>query len=139
MSARYFLDTNILVYSFDHSYPEKQKRAVGLIDTAVEDGAGVISSQVVQEFLNVVTRKFAVKLTSRDLRMYLEDVLLPMCAVYPTARIYARALDISEESGYSFYDAMILAGASEAGCGVIYSEDLQHGRTVGGVKIVNPF
>ncbi len=139
MSVKYFLDTNILVYSFDRTAPEKQKRAVNLIDAAIEEGAGVISSQVVQEFLNVATKKFSVKLTRRDVHMCLEDILLPLCAVYPSPSIYARSLDISEETGLSFYDSMIIAGAKESGCGVVYSEDLQHGRTVGGLKIVDPF
>lgn len=139
MSAKYFLDTNILVYSFDHASAAKQRTAVRLIDDAVEGGKGLISSQVVQEFLNVATRKFAVKLTPRDLRVYLEDVLLPLCAVYPTPATYAHSLDISEETGFSFYDAMILAGAKAAGCAVVYSEDLQHGRVLGGLKIIDPF
>lgn len=64
---------------------------------------------------------------------------MPLCATFPTSKTYVRSLDISEETGFSFYDAMIIAGAQEAGCGVIYSEDLQHGRTLGGLKIVNPF
>ncbi len=139
MSAKYFLDTNILVYSFDHASPPKQKIARRLIDDAIEDDKGVISSQVVQEFLNVATRKFAVKLNRRDIHMFLEDVLLPLCVVFPNPKTYARSLDISEETGFSFYDSMIIAQAQEAGCGVIYSEDLQHGRTLQGLKIIDPF
>ena len=139
MSAKYFLDTNILVYSFDHSAPAKQKKARQLFDDALEQDTGVISSQVVQEFLNVATKKFKVKFNRRDIHTFLEDVLLPLCVVFPTPKTYARSLDISEETGFSFYDAMIMAGAQEAGCGVIYSEDLQHGRAVDGLKIIDPF
>ncbi len=139
MSAKYFLDTNILVYSFDHAAPDKQKKAVRLIDDAMEHDAGLISSQVVQEFLNVAIKKFAVKLNRRDIHMYLEDVLLPLCAVYPTAASYTRALNMSEETGFSFYDALILVAAGEAGCRVVYSEDMQHDRCIDGVRIIDPF
>ena len=139
MSAKYFLDTNILVYSFDHSAPVKQKKARQLIDDALENDKGVISSQVVQEFLNVATKKFAVKLNRRDIHMFLEDVLWPLCGVFPTPKTYARSLDIREETGFSFYDAMIISEAREVGCTTLFSEDLQHGRTVHGLKIIDPF
>jgi len=100
---------------------------------------GVISTQVVQEFLNVAIRKFARPLTIPDCKQYLSAALLPLCTVYPDERLYLEALDIQVETKYSFYDCLILAGASRAGCSIVYSEDLQAGRSVRNLKIVNPF
>jgi predicted nucleic acid-binding protein len=99
----------------------------------------LISSKVVQEFLYVATRKFKVPLDPEDCRVYLLKVLNPICQVYPDLDLYQSALNILRETGYSFYDSLILAGALRGGCSVLYSEDLQAGQIVGGVKIVNPF
>jgi predicted nucleic acid-binding protein len=139
MSAKFFLDTNILVYTFDRQSKVKNKKAIGLVGEALEERTGVISYQVVQEFVNVATKKFSVPMQGEDLDLYLKAVLLPLCEVHSSGALFQRALDIRQESGFSFYDSLIVAGAAEAECRILYSEDLQHGRTVGGVKIVNPF
>jgi predicted nucleic acid-binding protein len=139
MSGRYFLDTNVLVYSFDSSQPVKKERANELIMDALHSGLGVISTQVVQEFLNVATRKFAVPLKLEDSKLYLKMVLGPLCKVFADQDLYENSLELQYATGYSFYDALILAGALRAGCEILYSEDLQSGRQIGGVKIVNPF
>jgi predicted nucleic acid-binding protein len=60
MNAKYFLDTNVFVYSFDDGKPAKKERSLALIQEALENGSGIISTQVIQEFLNVATQKFAV-------------------------------------------------------------------------------
>ena len=139
MSDKYFLDTNILVYSFDDLQPEKKEISLALIANAMRTGIGLISWQVGQEFLNLSTRKFKTPLLSGDAKIYLEQILEPLCKVYPDLGIYSSALDISHQTGYSFYDALMLAGARQGGCQILYSEDLQAGQQVGGVKIINPF
>jgi predicted nucleic acid-binding protein len=139
MSARFFLDTNILVYSFDASSPAKQKKARDLIDRALSTRGGLISYQVVQEFLNVALRKFETPLTPHEGRSYLEQVLAPLCEVFPTMRLYQRALDLKNEMNIHFYDALVIASASEAGCKILYTEDLQHDQRVVGLVIQNPF
>jgi len=139
MSAKYFLDTNVLVYSFEQGQPEKRARAMALIANALQTGEGVISTQVVQEFLNVATRKFASPLTTADCKMYLHKVLHPLCQVYPDEALYESALDISHETGYSFYDSLIIAGSLRAGCAILYSEDLQPGQQIRSVQVVKPF
>lgn len=139
MSGNFFLDTNIFVYTFDHSAPVKQKKALHLIERALTSGAGVISYQVIQEFLNVSTRKFQVPLRVFDAKTYLEEILLPLCTVYSSPELYHYALDIHDHSQFSFYDSLIVAGAIRAGCSTLYSEDMQHGRKIGPVKIINPF
>jgi predicted nucleic acid-binding protein len=139
MSAKYFLDTNIFIYSFDRREPAKQARSAALIQEALRGAAGIISTQVVQEFLNVATTKFAVPLSLEDSQRYLRLVLDPLCQIYPDVSLFAAALRLQTESGYRFYDALIVAAAAQAGCDFLYSEDLQHERRIAGVTIINPF
>lgn len=139
MSAEFFLDTNIFVYSFDAGSPRKSTAAFKLIRDALKTGKGIISTQVVQEFLNVATAKFSTPMTAEDAGEFLHKVLNPLCKVYPDLKLYAAALEIRAETGYSFYDALILAAAIQGSCEVLYSEDLQAGQVVRGVRIENPF
>jgi predicted nucleic acid-binding protein len=139
MSARVFLDTNILVYCFDHSDKKKQQQADALVDAALRDHSGVISNQVIQEFLNVASRKFVKPMTPTEARTYLQTVLSPLCEVFSSIALYQQALSVQEETGYSFYDCLIIAAALEAKCEILYSEDLHPGHTVRGLTIQNPF
>jgi len=66
-------------------------------------------------------------------------VLLPRCRVMPTAEIYRQALGVQTQTGYRFYDSLVVTAALVSGAGVLYSEDLQHGRQIGEVRIENPF
>ena len=138
MSARVFLDTNIFVYTFSGSSPAKQKKALTLVGEALEVG-GVISFQVVQEFLNVAMHKFEKPFSWEESYEYFEEVLGPLCGVYPDPELYRKALRIHHETGYRFYDALIVASALEGGCKILYSEDLQDGRKIAGLSIKNPF
>lgn len=139
MSAKFFLDTNVFVYAFNNESPGKASKASELIRKALKERQGVISTQVIQEFLNVATRKFSKPLTVPDCKQYLSAVLLPLCTVFPDEYLYREALDIQVETGYSFCDCLILAGADRSGCGIVFSEDLQAGRLVKNLEIVNPF
>jgi len=139
MSAKFFLDTNIVVYTFDVRAPKKKRRAQELVEQALRTQQGVVSTQVVQEFLNVATRKFAVPLKLSDAQQYLQDVLSPLCLVFPSIDLYRQALALQQETQYSFYDSLIIGGALQAGCDMLYSEDLQHGQHIRGLHIRNPF
>ncbi|MEZ4594006.1 MAG: PIN domain-containing protein [Chloroflexota bacterium] len=139
LHGKFFLDTNILVYSFDSSAPAKQQIARQLIKTALSSQMGVISSQVVQEFLNVSQRKFARPMGVAEARQYLNGVLLPLCQHFPSINLYDKALLLREETGYSFYDSLILAASIESGCKTLLSEDLQDGRIIQNLTILNPF
>lgn len=139
MSAKYFLDTNIFVYSFSGDSAGKKKTAQDLIGRSLRDGDGIISYQVVQEFLNVAFHKFKKPLTSEQGRLYLEEALNPLCSIYPSHELFRKAVQIKHENGLHFYDSLIVASAIEGGCGVLYSEDLQDGRKIEGVAIKNPF
>lgn len=135
----YFLDTNILVYSFNSTAPTKQEIAKGLIQDALKSQRGMISSQVAQEFLNVALWKFARPMNVSDARQYLTAVLVPLCRHYPSMAYYDLALLVKEETGFSFYDSLIITAAIESGCHTLVTEDLQDGRTVRGVRIFNPY
>ena len=139
MNAKYFLDTNVIVYSFDATRPDKKARALALIQDALLSGDGMISTQVIQEFLNVATRKFAPPLSTEDCKAYLSKVLGPLCQVYSDPALYESGLEIQQATGYSFYDALIIAGALRGGCKMLYSEDLQAEQKVENLRIVNPF
>jgi predicted nucleic acid-binding protein len=139
MKDKFFLDTNILVYSFDGSQPEKQKLSRDLIAKSLETGQGCISYQVVQEFLNMATRKFKVPLTFDDSRIFLSTVLTPLCEVFASIDLYSNALEVAERWRYSFYDALIIASALQNDCRILYSEDLQDGQMIKELTIKNPY
>jgi len=134
-----FLDSNLFVYLFDETAPEKQQIAGSLIHTALEEGSGTISFQVVQEVLNVLTCKLALPITPEDARRFLDRVLVPLWGVMPSQSLYQRALEVHARYRYGLYDALIIAAASDAGCTRLYSEDLQNGQQIDGVTIQNPF
>jgi predicted nucleic acid-binding protein len=138
-SLKFVLDTNVLVYTFDQGEPLRRAQARELVERALTTRCGLISYQVVQEFMNVALRKFSVPLTAADCRQYLERVLVPLWRISPTPALYRAALDIQEQSGYGFCDSLIVAAALEAGCGTLYSQDLQDGREFGALTVVDPF
>ncbi len=139
MPAEFFLDTNIFVYTFDPREPDKQSRAHVLVERALETGEGVVSSQVVQEFLNVALQKFERPLTEGEAVRYLQEVLDPLCSVFPSCALYESAISFHRRWRFSFYDSLIVAAAHEVKCKVLYSEDLQDGQTIESLTIVNPF
>jgi predicted nucleic acid-binding protein len=137
--SRFFLDTNIFVYTFDQASPAKRTTARELVEVALTTGLGVVSHQVIQEFLNVATTRFATPLQVNDSRSYLQQVLAPMWRISPTAALYEQALDVQSTSGYGFYDSLIVAAALATGCHTLYSEDLQHARRFDSLTIIDPF
>ena len=139
MSAKYFLDTNIIVYSFETNQHTKKEQALALVKDALQSGNGIISTQVIQEFFNVAFRKFVTPPNVEDSKIYLKTVLNPLCKVYPDQSLYEDCLKIRQETNYSFYDALILAGALHGGCDILYSEDFQANQQIGGLRIINPF
>lgn len=139
MSAKkFFLDTNVIVYTFDQSAPQKQKIAQHLLEQTLS-GQGCISYQVIQEFTNLALRKFSPTMTTSEAQRYLENVLLPICEFYPTEKFYQRGLSIQERWRFSWYDSLIITAALEIGCDVLYSEDMQHGQKIETLTILNPF
>jgi predicted nucleic acid-binding protein len=139
MSDRFFLDTNIFVYSFDQSAAAKAQRATQLIREALTTQKGVISYQVVQEFFNVALKRFSQPMQAADAEQYLSTVFRPLLSVHSSQALYAEALHLHAQSGLSWYDALIVSAAIQARCDLLFTEDLQHGQRFGILQVRNPF
>jgi len=139
MSARFFLDTNIFVYSFDASSPKKAARARQLIRNAIETGGGIVSYQVVQEFFNVALRRFAKPMSTLDAEQYLSTTFRPLLSVHSSHALFGEALRIGARFELPWYDSLIVAAAIEGQCEVLFSEDFQDGQEIGSVRLSNPF
>jgi predicted nucleic acid-binding protein len=127
-----FFDTNVLVYiaSGDAAKADMAEAAVA--------GGGVISVQVLNEITNVARRKM--QMSWADTHLFL-DTLRGLLTVHPlTIETHETGLRLAERYGFSTYDAMIVAGALQAGCDTLWSEDMQHGMALDeGLRIVDPF
>ena len=136
MSARSFLDTNVLLYTDSRDAPAKQKRALELLAGHRLARTGVVSLQVLQEYFVAATRKLAVDVgvARRKVELFANYHLV----ILDVEDVLA-AIDLHRLHQVSFWDALIVRAAKEGGCSVVYSEDLQDGRTIDGVRIVNPF
>jgi predicted nucleic acid-binding protein len=136
MSARSFFDTNVLVYADDRAAPAKQRRAVELVAEHRRAGTGVVSLQVLQEYFVTVTRKLGVdpQVARRKI-----ELLAEFDVAAPGVPDVLAAVDLHRLHGFSFWDALILRTAHQAGCKVLFSEDMQEEREVDGVRVVNPF
>jgi predicted nucleic acid-binding protein len=136
MPARSFFDTNVLVYADDKAAPAKQRQAVELVAEHGLAGTGVVSLQVLQEYFVTVTRKLQVdaKIARRKVELLAEfDVVAP-----DVADVLA-AIDLHRLNGISFWDALILRSAKQAGCKILFSEDMQAAQEIDGIRIENPF
>lgn len=126
-----FFDTNIVVYA-------QERGEKGNIARALLAEGGYLSVQVLNEFASVSSRKQG--RTWPEIEDAVSDILaLVRPPLSITIDLNRQARRLASEIGFSFYDALIVAAAIKAGCQTLYSEDMQHGRTVGSVTITNPF
>ena len=139
MNDRFFLDTNIFVYSLAANLSGKKDRAAELIHHAIGSGKGVISYQVVQEFFSVAFRRFTPKMTFAEAEQYLATTFHPLLVVHSSYSLYIEALILSQRYSLSWYDCLIVASANESQCRILYSEDLRDGQSFGSLKVQNPF
>ena len=137
MNDKCFLDTNILVYMESPKEAEKQHKARQLFNRLTSNGLSVISTQCLQEFYNVTTKRlFLDRLEMKELIHTFEYALE---IVQVTPQLIEDAIDINIETQFSFWDSLIIAAAIYADCDILYSEDLNNGQIVRGVTIKNPF
>ncbi len=136
MRARSFFDTNVLVYTDDKAAPAKQRRALDLIAEHRRARTGVVSLQVLQEYFVTVTRKL--HLDPRIARRKVE-LIAEFDVASPEGADILAAIDLHRLHGVSFWDALALRAAKQAGCSILLSEDMQGNREIDGVQIVNPF
>lgn len=138
MSDKCFVDTNILVYSQDLAAGDKCSRAQVLMNALWEDRNGVISTQVLQELYIALRRRLKSPMSAIEAAEILRDYSEWQVVVNNRESIF-RAIDIETRYKVSFWDALILQAAEQAGAKTVYSEDLSHGARCAGVQVVNPF
>lgn len=133
-----FVDTNVLVYAHDTSDPAKQARARAVLEDLWANGTGLLSTQVLQEFYVVATGKQRIAMAPALAREIVGTYSAwPIVTIDPT--LILGATWIHETRSISFWDALILESARVGGAAMILSEDLGHGETIGGVRVLNPF
>ena len=138
--ALFFLDTNVFIYALLSSEPLKRQRALQLVEQALAGRQGCVSYQVIQEFANVSTRKFAKRFTHDQCKQFIEAAMQPLNRVASSPELLNAALGLQAETRYSFYDSLVIAAALQANANVLYTEDLQHNQLIAGtLRIVNPF
>ena len=136
MAGRSFIDTNVLVYAEASDEPLKQQAALALLKRLYENNEGVLSTQVLQEYCNVALKKLG--LSVPHIRAQL-DLYEQFEVVQVTPAIIRAGLDLQQTRSVSFFDSIVLASAHAAGCNVIWSEDMNTGEVINGMRITNPF
>lgn len=139
MSGRTFIDTNILVYAYDISDYKKHEKALTLIDQLVLLDTGIISTQVLSEFITVITRKIPEPLSVEEA----EARITNFCQIFPVMpvneMIVLEAIRGVQKYNFSYWDALIWATARLNQAGVVFSEDFSHESYIEGVRFINPF
>lgn len=138
MNGKVFVDTNILIYSYDLDAGAKRNVATMVVRDIWERQCGVISTQVLQEFYVNITRKIPTPLSYARARGILQSYFSWHVELNgPETVLFAS--EIEERHRIAFWDAMIIASAARAGAERVLTEDLNHGQVIEGVQIQNPF
>ena len=138
MTAPAFFDTNVLVYVFANEDPEKQQVAERLYMEHCADGTSVVSTQVLQEFYSVATATMKRVVLASTGRLAVQEFTMQH-VVQMTPALVLKAIDRSVADQLAIWDALIVEAALAGGCRTLYSEDFQHGRAFGPLRVVNPF
>jgi predicted nucleic acid-binding protein len=137
-ALRDFVDANVLVYAFDSSAGRKQQSAKALLERLWQSNSGCVSVQVLQEFFVTVTKKVARPLPVEDAKARVRE-FAAWTVFAPTPEDVLAAIDLHTEAQIGFWDAMIVIAAAESGCDVLWTEDLNDGQLLRGVRIQDPF
>lgn len=136
------VDTNVLVYRFDPRFPRKQALAVDLLRRGIRDDSVRVPHQAIVEFIAAVTRPLAgggPLLSEEDARREGEELLVQFTVLYPTESLVRSAIHAWAAYRLPWFDAHVWAYAHEYGLSEIYSEDFQHDRLYGTVRVIDPF
>ncbi len=135
-----FLDTNVLVYAFDRLAGSRHDAAKALFQRITRDGNGAVSLQVLQEWVNTITRKVREPLALGDVTYWLQVFLASNWQIVtPGASDLLVAVDIMERWQSSWWDALIVGMAQAAGAQILWTEDLNAGQNFGELTVRNPF
>jgi len=139
MTANLLVDSNVLVYAYDRSEPEKQLQALPVLARLADTGTGVLTTQVLSEFFNTVTRKIPTPLSATDAAERIYDFLIIWPVIEMTGTIILEAARGVHQHQLNFWDAQIWAAAKLSRVEVVLSEDFNVGAELEGVRFVNPF
>lgn len=135
---REFVDANVLVYAFDSSAGQKREAAHALLERLWDSNTGCVSIQVLQEFFVAITKKVAKPLPLEEATAHIRE-FAAWRVFSPAAHDVLAAIDLHRQARIGFWDAMIVLAAAESGCDVLWTEDLDDGQLLRGVRIRNPF
>ncbi|HHH27629.1 MAG TPA: PIN domain-containing protein [Polyangiaceae bacterium] len=138
MTGPHFVDSNVFVYRHDRDVPDKQARAQELLERLWRAHSGRVSEQVLSELYVVATRKLATPLPQDVARREIRQ-LESWRPVPITIDVHEDAWELEDRFSLSCWDALIVAAARAAGCTQLFSEDMQDGLVIDGMRIVNPF
>jgi predicted nucleic acid-binding protein len=133
-----FVDTNVLVYAFEKSDSPKKRAAGRLITALMNENRLSLSTQILQELFVILTRKAAERCTGEEALAVLDDLAAWPLVVVDYAAIRA-AVELAGQTSISFWDALVVIAAARSGASVLYTEDLNHGQEILGVRVLNPF
>ena len=137
MPADLFVDTNILIYAYDADAGDKNVKALSAIHDLWDSMKGMVSTQVLQEFYVNATQKIPQPLPHAVVRGIIENYLAwQVQLIYPATIL--RASEFQERHRLSYWDAMIVAAAYEGNAKTLFTEDLNHGQIIEGIRIINP-
>ena len=133
-----FVDTNVLVYAFEKSSSPKKRVAQRLLNELMEEDRLRVSTQVLQELFVTLTRKVSQPCSNDEALAVLEDLTAWPLMTIDYAAIRA-AVRLASQATLSFWDALVVVAAARTGAAVLYTEDLNHGQEILGVRVGNPF
>lgn len=138
MTGKVLIDTNILVYAYDYSDREKQNKSTNLLNKLVNQNVGAISTQILSEFFNIITREIVDPLSPVEA----ETRVVSFCRIWPVLAvnemIILEAIRGVREHSFSFWDSQVWATARLNQIKLIYSEDFSHDSFIDGVQFINP-
>lgn len=137
MKDKCFLDTNILIYPWDESDSYKKNASSVFLTHIIEKAEPIISTQTLGEFFNVAYRKLG--FTKSDAIIEVQRIASTFPVYEITKENVFHAMQISKTTQFSYWDSLIIAMAIDTDCSVLYSEDLNPGQQIEGVRIINPF
>ncbi|MCH7944659.1 MAG: PIN domain-containing protein [Armatimonadetes bacterium] len=136
MTGKTFVDTNIFLYTIERANSTRRSKARRLVHDCQDSGLGVVSTQVINEFAVNAMHRFGQ--SPSEVRRYFR-LFEHFEIVTHSLDLAKQALEICESAKVSYWDAILIAAASSAKCSTLYTEDLSHGQSIQGLKIVNPF
>lgn len=136
--GKVFVDTNIVVYAYDADAKEKHNISSNILKELWHSGLGVISTQVLQEFFVIITKKIASPLDLKTAKEIIGDLSM-WDVVVNNVEVILQAIEIHQQYRYLFWDSLIIAAAIRSGAGILLSEDFSDGQVIDGVKLKNPF